>query len=165
MIACVDVDYRGEGAVAACAVARDWADAEPMAEYHLPLAAVEPYVPGQFFRRELPCLLAVLGVMREPADVVIVDGYVWLGDAPGLGAHLYDALGRRVAVVGVAKTRYAAAGAREVVRGGGRRPLYITAAGIDLDTAARQVAQMHGPYRIPTLLRRVDQLCRRAAIR
>jgi hypothetical protein len=38
----------------------------------------------------------------------IVDGYVWLDDAgkPGLGAHLYQALGGRVAVLGVAETKF-----------------------------------------------------------
>lgn len=160
MIACVDVNYLEPGAVAGCVVARAWSDAEPVAEHLTRLARVEPYVPGQFYRRELPCLLAVLAALAEPPGTVVVDSYVWLGDRPGLGAHLYEELGRRISVVGVAKTRYAGAGAREVVRGAGRRPLFVTAAGIDPETAARHVQEMHSPYRIPTLLRRVDQLCR-----
>jgi deoxyribonuclease V len=47
-----------------------------------------------------------------------------------------------------------------VLRGGSARPLYVTAAGLSADEAARRVRDMHGPYRIPTLLKRVDQLCR-----
>ena len=35
--------------------------------------------------------------------------------------------------------------------------------GSDVEEAARCVGSMHGPYRIPTLLRQVDQLCRTAA--
>jgi deoxyribonuclease V len=103
----------------------------------------------------------VLATVSEPLETIVVDGYVWLGErTPGLGAHLYEALRWRVPVVGVAKARYAGAPAEEVQRGGSRRPLYITAAGIDPRTAARYVQSMHGAYRIPTLLRRVDQLCR-----
>jgi deoxyribonuclease V len=50
--------------------------------------------------------------------------------------------------------------ARPVVRGTSRRPLWVTAAGIGPDTAADRVRGMHGPFRVPTLLKRVDHLCR-----
>jgi len=81
----------------------------------------------------------------------------------GLGAHLYEALAGKVAVIGVAKTRFAKAGAAvEVVRGRGTRPLFITAVGMSAQKAAEHVRSMHGPNRIPTLLKRVDFLCRRA---
>ena len=59
-------------------------------------APVAAYVPGQFYRRELPCLLAVFGLVRQPLEIILIDGYVWL-DAqgmPGLGGHLFDALGQ-----------------------------------------------------------------------
>lgn len=163
MIACVDVDYRASGAVAACVLFRAWDDAASASETVIPIAHVEPYEPGQFYRRELPCLLAVLEAAGGSPDIVIVDGYVWLADErdPGLGAHLHQALSGRAAVVGVAKTRFASAGAaREILRGTSRHPLFVTAAGIDVDEAAAHVRAMHGPHRTPTLLKRVDQLCR-----
>jgi deoxyribonuclease V len=163
MIACVDVDYRDEGALAACVLFRDWGDERPAGERVEHVAEVEPYQPGQFYRRELPCLLAVLRRVSEPLDAVVVDGYVWLGteDRPGLGAHLHRALGGTVPVVGVAKNPFAGAVlARKVRRGDGQRPLFVTAAGTDADRAADCVRAMHGPYRIPTLLKRVDTLCR-----
>jgi len=163
MIACVDVDYRASGAVAACVLFRAWDDAVGVSETVVPIARVEPYEPGKFYRRELPCLLAVLEAAGGAPDVVVVDGYVWLADErePGLGAHLHQALGGRAAVVGVAKTRFAGAGAaREVLRGTSRLPLFVTAAGMDVDVAAGHVRAMHGPHRTPTLLKRVDQLCR-----
>jgi deoxyribonuclease V len=161
MIACVDVDYRDSEAVAACVLLRDWAHAACCGTHVARLAAVEPYQPGEFYRRELPCLLAVLAEVREAMEVVVIDGYVWLGaDRPGLGARLYEALGRAVAVVGVAKTQFAGAGGVPVLRGGSRRPLMVTAAGMDTAVAARQVQAMHGPYRIPAALKQVDQLCR-----
>ncbi len=164
MLACVDVAYRDEEAVAACVLFHDWADAVTAEERVQRVRPVEPYQPGQFYRRELPPLLAVLGPVRDRLRAVVVDGYVWLDDAgtPGLGARLHEALGRGVPVIGVAKTRYAGAvTARPVCRGGSRRPLYVTAAGIDPETAAREIERMHGPFRIPTLLRRADQLSRR----
>src|SRR5438105_2524304 len=108
MIACVDVDYRGDGAVAACVLFRDWADATSAAEHVRRIERVEPYQPGQFYKREMPCLMAVLAEVAEPLETVVVDGYVWLADEspPGLGAHPFDALAAAVPVVGVAKTRF-----------------------------------------------------------
>jgi deoxyribonuclease V len=162
MLACVDVDYRGEGAAAACVLFRSWTDAVSAGEVVQAIARVEPYQPGEFYRRELPCLLSVLGTIGRPLETILVDGYVWLEDnRPGLGAHLYEALGRSVPIIGVAKTRFAGAEAELVSRGGSRRPLYVSAAGMDRSQAAQRVRTMHGPYRLPTLLRRVDQLCRR----
>jgi len=103
---------------------------------------------------------------RGPAPaVVVIDGYVWLAPGrPGLGAHLYEALGRSTAVIGVAKTRFASAtGAVSILRGGSQSPLYITAIGMDLTEAAAAVTGMHGAYRMPTLVKRVDQLARTSA--
>jgi deoxyribonuclease V len=161
MLACVDVDYRLRGAVAACLVFEDWNAANSVVEFVEAIAQVEPYQPGEFYRRELPCLLSVLAAVREPVETIVIDGYVWLAEQkPGLGGHLYEALERRFPVVGVAKTRFAGATAESVYRGGSRRPLYVSAVGLDPQTAAGYIQGMHGAYRLPTLLRRVDQLCR-----
>ncbi len=164
MNACLDVDYREAGAYAAGIAFHDWTDAVAATEKVIPIAGVHPYEPGQFFRRELPCLLAVLRELPTVV-VVVVDGYVWLDgvSVAGLGAHLYQALEGKVAVIGVAKSRFAGAGAAvEVVRGHSIRPLLITAAGISAQEAAEHVRSMHGSDRIPTLLKRVDSLCRQA---
>ena len=132
MIACVDVDYRGDEAQAACVLLRDWADADSAGVYVEHLTGVAPYQPGQFYLRELPCLLAVLASVRPLIDVVVIDGYVWLDDKqrPGLGARLHEALGGNIAVVGVAKTQFAGAGGVAVLRGGSQKPLLVTAAGM-----------------------------------
>ena len=93
---------------------------------------------------------------------MIIDGYVLLGaQRPGLGAHLHEALGRQVAIIGVAKTKFVRAGPVELVlRGRSRSPLFVTAVGMDVAAAASHIRTMHGPYRIPTLLKRADQLSR-----
>jgi len=164
-IAVLDVDYRDDHALAACVLLADWADATPTDERTARIESVAPYEPGQFYKRELPCLLAVLEPVRASLTVAIVDGYVWLGDEtkPGLGAHLSAALGGTVPVIGVAKTRFRdAAPVAEVLRGGSANPLFVSAVDMDLATAAERVRTMHGPYRQPTALKRVDQLCRTA---
>lgn len=161
LVACVDVDYRDTAAVAAGVWFRGWEAAEAEVEVVTALGEVAPYQPGEFYRRELPCVLAVLE--RGPAaGVVVVDGYVWLGPGrAGLGAHLYHALGERTVVVGVAKSRFVGAtDAVPVYRGDSRSPLYVTAAGVSAEEAAGWVERMHGPYRIPAMLKRVDQLAR-----
>jgi deoxyribonuclease V len=158
VLACVDVDYRGAGAVAAALVFRDWIDDTPARELVATIASVPDYEPGQFYKRELPCLLEVLRGVR--AELIIIDGYVHLGPEcrPGLGSHLAAELA--VAVVGVAKNPFHATPATPVLRGTSKKPLLVTATGISEATAAAHVRAMHGTHRIPTLLRRVDQLCR-----
>jgi deoxyribonuclease V len=109
----------------------------------------------------------VLAALERPPsilDLVIVDGYVWLGpDRGGLGFHLHEALGRQVPVVGVAKTRFAgdSTTAVPVLRGQSQRPLFVTSVGIPVVEAAERIRRMHGSFRIPTLLKEVDRLCRR----
>lgn len=158
----LDVHYGGVGARAACVGFGAWADASPAFERALRVdGGVAVYVPGELYVRELPALLAVLGILAEAPRVVIVDGYVTLADgAPGLGQRLYEALGARAAVVGVAKTEFRGARAVPVLRGGSRRPLFVTAAGMTPVAAAEAVRTMHGPHRMPTLIARADALAR-----
>ena len=165
---CVDVDYRSDRVVAAAVGFHAWTDDAPA--YERTKVSFEPpadYEPGSFYRRELPHLLAVLDDVPEPitADTtIVIDGYVWLdAGAKGLGAHLHDAHPAHPTVVGVAKRpwRGGAAGS-SVVRGDSKTPLYVTAIGMNLAVAAAAVVSMHGPFRTPTLLKRVDRLARDA---
>ena len=163
MIACIDVHYRGSRAVCACVLLANWPDATCTAELVREVEVAAPYEPGRFYLRELPCLLRAIEAVPELPDIIVIDGYVWLGAQrePGLGAHLYQALGQKSAVIGVAKSRYfAGTVAQEVFRGASRKPLYVTAVGMDAEEAARHIQEMHGKYRIPTLLKRVDVLSR-----
>jgi deoxyribonuclease V len=142
----------------------DWSAGEAEQQRVVQQRNVHDYEPGEFWKRELPCLLAVLQSLEAPPQTVVIDGYVWLdGNArPGLGARLYEALGRTTGVVGVAKTAFRGSDyAARVHRAGSRRPLFVTAAGIAPEDAAAGVGRMSGAYRIPDLLKRVDQLSRR----
>ena len=124
------------------------------------IPAVVPYRPGEFYRRELPPLRAVLPASDELA-LIVVDGYVDLdpGGRPGLGAHVHAEY--CVPVIGVAKTAFeSATHAAQVLRGQSARPLYVTAAGMTAADAADLVAQMAGRFRLPDALKRVDRLAR-----
>jgi deoxyribonuclease V len=165
MIVCVDVDYQTAITTTACVGFAAWTDAAPAFELvdrtALPAA---PYEPGRFYERELPYLVAILARVADPIDAVVIDGYVWLAAmAPGLGARLREARGNREPVVGVAKTAYRGAEAVPVLRGASGNPLHVTAAGIDPTVAADHICAMHGPFRIPTLLKRCDSLARGAS--
>jgi deoxyribonuclease V len=166
VIAAVDVAYGANGAAAACVLFHDFADAAPAAEHVARVAEVADYEPGAFYKRELPCILAVLQAAGARPEVIVIDGYVWLSadGRPGLGARLFEALGKEAIVIGVAKTPFAGSTfAEEVLRGGSARPLHVTAAGVAPAVAAGWIRAMHGAHRIPTLLKRVDRLCRDAA--
>jgi deoxyribonuclease V len=68
-----------------------------------------------------------------------------------------------VPVIGVAKTAFHASRlAVPVLRGESRRPLLVTTVGVEVHDAAACIQRMHGPSRLPTLLKRVDRLCREA---
>jgi len=163
MIVALDVQYDEiqSQATAAAVVFSQWTDEAPTAEYTSLVENIQPYIPGEFFRRELPCLLAVIQKIQEPITTLVIDGYVRLGEKPGLGQHLFEHLQQKIPVIGVAKTRFHSAIPVEVFRGS-KSPLFVTAIGIALQEAADCVRTMHGPYRIPTLLKRVDLLARGA---
>lgn len=169
MIVALDVCYRDDGSALAASVSfASWSDGVPMETRLVELGTVAEYEPGDFAKRELPCLMAALeGMELGGFDAVVVDAYVDLDEAgrPGLGRKLFEALGRRVPVVGVAKTRFE--GIPEqwgLERGASKNPLYVSAAGMSMRQARSNVRAMHGPHRMPTMLRAVDGLCRGRAL-
>jgi deoxyribonuclease V len=164
-IAFLDVAYTADAAGVACVLTDSWLAATALAQRALRIAHVPaPYQPGAFYQRELPLLRALVDELQPAPGIMVVDGYVWLAEqAPGLGARLFEALGGTIPVVGVAKSRYRGQTcAVEVLRGGSRRPLHVSAAGVEPPQAADWVRSMHGAHRIPTLLQQVDHLSRAA---
>lgn len=160
MKAALDVHYEEDRALAACVVFDGWSDSQPAALLREVLPAAAGYRPGRFFERELPCLLAVLDKAAVTFDTILIDGYVHLGtgDGKGLGARLFEALPYPAVAIGVAKSPLAIAGpCVPILRGRSRRPLFVSAIGCSVQRAARLVASMHGPYRIPTMLRLADR--------
>lgn len=160
----VDVDYRPTVAVAVAIVAPTWNAPAPIETRIARIFDVEPYRPGAFFQRELPCILQVLSLVQSPFQAVVIDGYVELDASgrPGLGGYLHARLSENIVVVGVAKTAFHGSSfAIPVFRGSSQKPLFVTSRGIKKELAATLVHQMHGEHRLPTLIKQVDSLTRR----
>lgn len=166
MIFAVDVHYGTNSAVAAAILFQSWQTDTVAHTLTKTIAPIAPYEPGQFYKRELPCIMALLDDLNQvtmPLTTIVVDGYVTLGSQgkAGLGMVLYEAIGRTTPVIGVAKRFFHETPAEcELLRGGSQNPLYVTAVGIPLPTAKQHIHQMHGDHRFPTLLKKVDHLCR-----
>jgi deoxyribonuclease V len=165
LCAAVDVHYLRSGdAGAAAVVAADALFSQVLAEHTAVVPEVAPYQPGEFYRRELPPLRAVLDGIGG-LGLLVVDGYADLdpGGRPGLGAHAHTEFG--IPVIGVAKSAFATAThAVAVLRGTSARPVFVTAAGMPRADAAELVRCMAGRFRVPDALRRADQLARTALL-
>lgn len=167
MLLAVDVNYKDDEAFAAGVAFNKWTDDIPVFEITARLKGVNAYIPGSFYLRELPVILELIKHLNEKPDVIIIDGYVWLGSErkDGLGGYLYKALGGKAAVIGVAKSAFKDMPEElKLCRGKSKRPLYITSAGVVENMAKTFIAQMHGPNRIPELLKRADRLSREIAL-
>lgn len=121
------------------------------------------YIPGEFYKRELPCILKVIEkVNLAELEAIIIDGYVFIDNEKkfGLGGYLWESLNKKLPVIGVAKTSYMGNKDTivELLRGESKNPLYISSIGIELNKAVELIKSMHGEYRIPTLLKELDKL-------
>ncbi|MCB1176421.1 MAG: endonuclease V [Leptospiraceae bacterium] len=118
------------------------------------------YIPGEFYKKELPPILDLLKKNSHFLQLIFIDGYVWLGEKKGLGAHLYDSLNPKIPVVGIAKTefKFANSNSIQVFRKESKRPLFISSIGVELEEAGNLVRSMYGKYRIPELIKRTDRL-------
>ena len=124
---------------------------------------IPAYVPGAFYKRELPRILELLeAVALEPLEAIIVDGHVFVDNdkSPGLGGHLWEALDGKIPVIGVAKSTFKKNEQTviPVLRGDSNQALFVSAIGMDAQKAADWIREMHGPYRIPSLLKELDRL-------
>lgn len=163
MIIAFDTYYFENKAKTVCLAFEKWTDGENYNVYTEILEHIEEYTSGEFYKRELPCILSLLGKNHfDNIEAIIIDGFVYLDDQNklGLGGHLYERLPYKVPVIGVAKTNFATIieNKRVLLRGKSMKPLYITAIGLDLDEATEKIKVMDGKYRIPTLLKILDTL-------
>jgi deoxyribonuclease V len=162
VVACFDVYYNENYARASCIVFEKHEEESIIAEYNEIVENISQYIPGQFYKRELPCILKIMEKLKEEIDFIIVDSFVWLNEGRrGLGAYLYKALNCKIPIIGVAKTFYKdSTNYLEVYRGCSNKPLYVSSTGIDLDYAAEFIKNLDGDYRIPKVLKLVDQASR-----
>ena len=74
----LDVHYEAEKATAAGVLFCGWSVSHSTHEEIVQLDHVAEYQPGEFFRRELPCLMAVIQRFENAPELIVIDGYVWL---------------------------------------------------------------------------------------
>lgn len=159
----VAVHFDGAQANAAAATFDDWEAAEATKTYVSRIDHVEKAVRGELDLRELPCVMQLLREHKLEPELIVIDGFVHLDvdETPGLGQHLYQALGGGVPVVGVSKKSLPGLPAQfEVFREDETPPLVITCAGINIGAAKARVRAMHGRKRVPTLIKLVARLAK-----
>ena len=163
MILAVDVHYTNDSATVAGVTFEHWTDESETGLYLSHLSGIKEYISGQFYKRELPCILKLLEEHRLFPDIIVIDGFVHLDatSTPGLGLYLFNALNKKVPVIGAAKNPFAGIPeACKLLRGQSKKPLFITSAGIPLEQAKDGIRRMSGKDRIPVLLKKADQLSR-----
>jgi deoxyribonuclease V len=168
MILALDVQYVDNIGFVSGILFSHWQDPSPQQIIHHKEENIHGYIPGEFYKRELPCLLGLIHKLDlSIIDTLIIDGFVLLNNEgkPGLGMYLYNALNNSIPVIGVAKSDFYnnELNTVKVYRGQSQSPLYVGSVGIDKEMAAEYIKQMHGEFRIPTLLKMVDSLARQAA--
>jgi deoxyribonuclease V len=165
MIYAFDTYYYENFAKTVCIAFEDWSSEKENEIFTENTQISSEYESGAFYKRELPCILSLLSKIElKENDIIIVDGFVTLNNdgKMGLGGHLFNALDQKIPIVGIAKNDFSAPDEKRriVVRGESKTPLFLTAMGIDVDEVKKKVEEMHGLYRIPTLLKKLDQLTR-----
>lgn len=163
MIIAVDSFYKEANAKTIAITFDQWDDTNFHKYYSQDTEVSAEYISGEFYKRELPCILKILeNFDLNMINFIVIDGYVFLDDFGkfGLGGHLYESLNKAIPIIGVAKTNFAANKQNkvELFRGKSKNPLYISSIGIDLLTAKENISKMFGEYRIPKLLKELDQL-------
>jgi deoxyribonuclease V len=163
MILILDTYYYDDKGKTVCLSFEDWKNEENYQIYSETISDIQEYVSGEFYKRELPCILSLLTkIDLTEVKTIIIDGFVFLNDEDkfGLGAYLYHKLNEEIPIIGVAKRDFETINTnrKELYRGNSKNPLFITSIGIELNLATKKIEEMKGEFRIPTLLKEVDRL-------
>ncbi len=162
MIQAIDVHYKKKYAKAV-GVLFDWDDETPKEIITTIVKEVAEYESGQFYKRELPCILELLKqIDLDKVEYIIVDGHVYVNNDKtlGLGGHLHHSLKEKIPVIGVAKNSFINTEkvSFPIYRGESRQPLFVSAIGTDIDEMSNKIKNMRGNFRIPTILKELDRL-------
>lgn len=155
----------GTQAQVAAAAFDAWEAPEASHTYLTRIAPVEKPARGEPDLRELTCVMQLLREHRLAPALILIDGFVHLDadETPGLGQHLFQALGGATPVIGIARAGRPGLPAQfEVMREDEARPVIVTSAGVDIGAAKARVRAMHGRKRVPTLVKLVTRLAKNA---
>ena len=161
--ACFDVKYYDNFAIIGYVVFENHKSKEPYIADHVKHENIEPYVSGQFYKRELPCLLTAIEQIKVDISLIYVDANVFLGnDKKGLGWHLHNALEGKIPVIGISKSLFKESEkvVISVKRESSIKPLFVSSIGIENKKAAKMVEEMHGEFRLPDMIKLADKMSR-----
>lgn len=162
----IDTFYTEDNAYTVGVFFSRWDDTEPLEIIKHTSKPIYPYVPGEFYKRELPCIMDLLGLVNfDTLSTIIVDGFIRIEKdgvlVPGLGEHLYDEVKDwGISVIGVAKSKFEGCNrwSIPIIRKEGSNPLYVQGIGRYTDNmAAELIKGMSGPNKLPTLLQILDR--------
>ncbi|AEW85768.1 endonuclease V [Flavobacterium columnare] len=162
MILAIDVYYVNNTAKSV-GVLFNWEDTEPTEIIIDTKEGIEEYVPGEFYKRELPCIEALLKkIPLEKIEIIIIDGHIYVDDSLkyGLGGYVWELLDKKIPIIGVAKNAFHSnkSTVEPIYRGESKKPLYVSAIGIEIATAVIHLQNMYGDFRIPSILKELDTI-------
>lgn len=157
----IDVGYQGNQAKVVGGFFENWFDDSLIRLSSKIVENVADYVPGEFYKRELPCILNYLSdVNLDEIELIIIDGFIYLDndEKKGLGAYLYERLAEKIPLIGAAKSKFHnnEQYVEEIFRGESKKALYVSAIGIELPEASLLIENMFGKFRLPDLIKQVD---------
>ena len=142
----------------------DWKQESPSHIISCHTSEFASYIPGEFYKREMPGIQNLLGMIDlGEYDTIILDSYILLDEGdkvvPGLGMHLAEELPDHINLIGVAKSLFGECQriSVAVLRGQAKKPLWIQGYGLSDQEAANLISQMSGKCRIPNLLKILDK--------
>ncbi|MAX71970.1 MAG: endonuclease V [Flavobacteriaceae bacterium] len=162
MLLAIDVHYK-EKYAKAVGVLFNWEDENPQHIIIDTIDDVADYEPGQFYKRELPCILQLLKqVELNSLEAIIVDSHVYVDNDKnyGLGGHLWQALDEKIPIIGIAKKAFhnTELVSKPIYRGESQNALYVSSIGVSEDEVLKKIKLLHGKYRIPSILKTLDQI-------
>lgn len=177
MILALDSYYKDDTCNTSLVLFENEKSSEPIYTDTIYTKVTSDYIPGEFYKRELPGIEKILTkFIKEHFDwwdktyIIITDSFVTLKNGcdewKGLGSYLKEylkSIGYNKVIYGVAKTNFCDCDkiSEVIYRGKSKTPLYVQSSTLDNIGVRFMIQNMHGEYRIPTMLKLVDQLSRK----
>ncbi|MCL9807748.1 endonuclease V [Flavobacterium luminosum] len=77
-----------------------------------------------------------------------------------MGGYVWELLGKKIPVIGVAKNTFHSnkSTVEALYRGDSNKPLYVSVLGMERAVAVTHLQNMHGDFRIPSILKVLDTI-------
>lgn len=158
----VDVAYDDDNNLAYIVGAASSNNERDIKIFTMEMENIEPYVSGEFYKREMPCIEKLIDKHNLEPDILIVDAFCQFKERDCLGG-IFHSKHNHIKVIGVAKNAHRDMPDNcELIRGlRSSKPLYVTSSGISIDDAKMIIRNLKGDARMPFLLKMVDSLTKK----